>query len=492
MCIVSAPATVVRLICLCLQPLLIVLAGRLIMLPDDVLLHIFHFVRVAYLDRPRTIDPGWRLSWWHRLVHVSQRWRSVVFESPNFLDLRLICDPWTRVELTGIWPPLPIILRNMVNSPMPEDYDFDAAIVHHNRVREINLLYITNSQLQRLASAMQEQFPALIHLRLDGDYNHPVPALSDGFLGGTAPHLRHLELYSISFPALPKLLLSATDLVHLRIWKIPHSGYFSPEAIVTALAVLPSLESLTIRFESPLSCPNRGRRHSPSPTRIVLPALTRFVFKGVSEYLEDLVARIDAPMLDSIRITFFHQLTFDIPQLALFTRRTTRFQALNEAHLHFGDSGVQVDSLPPTRTFVGLRIACRELDWQLSSLAQVFTPFIPSIYMVEHLYIYGRRNLSPHWQDDIENMQWLEIFYPFTSVKNLYVSKKFARCIAPALKDAGGRLTDVLPTLERLFMEELEPLGPIHEAIGQFVAARNLLGRPVSVFQWNRPRLRRF
>ena len=51
--------------------------------------------------------------------------------------------------------------------PMPEDYDFDAAIVHPNRVCEIDLHHLTSSQLQRLVSAMQEPFPALIHLRLD-------------------------------------------------------------------------------------------------------------------------------------------------------------------------------------------------------------------------------------------------------------------------------------------------------------------------------------
>ena len=152
---------------------------------------------------------------------MCQRWRSVVFASPNFLDLRLVCGPRTRVELTGIWPPLPIIIRNMVDLPMPEDYDFDAAIVHPNRVCEIDLLHLTSSQLQRLASAMQEQFPALIHLMLDfaDYYSRPAPALPDGFLGGSAPRLQSLRLHSIPFPALPKLLLSATDLVHLTLWR---------------------------------------------------------------------------------------------------------------------------------------------------------------------------------------------------------------------------------------------------------------------------------
>jgi hypothetical protein len=156
----------------------------------------------------------------------------------------------------------------------------------------------------------------------------------------------------------------------------------------------------------------------------------------------------------------------------------------------FDSNGVQFESLSPTQTSnetSGLRISCRELDWQLSSLAQVTTSFFPSIYMVEHLYISGSLHLPSQWQDDIENVQWLEIFYPFFAVKNLYVSKEFARCIAFSLQElVGERAADVFPALETLFLEELRPSGPVKEAIGQFVAARQLLGHPVAVSDWNR------
>jgi hypothetical protein len=216
-----------------------------------------------------------------------------------------------------------------------------------------------------------------------------APALPDEFLGGSAPRLQYLRLNSISFPALPELLLSATDLVHLDLCKI---GYISPESIVTGLAGLTNLKTLSISFESPLSLPDQKRRRPPLPTRTVLPALTQFVFCGVSEYLEDLVARIDAPLLDSIRITFFLQIIFDTPQLAQFMRRATRFRTLNEARISFDNSGCQVVSLPQTRSREAkstLRISCRKLDWQLSSLEQFYTSFFPSIHMMEHLYIYG-------------------------------------------------------------------------------------------------------
>ena len=50
---------------------------------------------------------------------------------------------------------------------------------------------------------------------------------------------------------LPKLLLSATHLVRLYLYNIPHSGYISPEVMASCLSVLTRLESLVIRFKSP-------------------------------------------------------------------------------------------------------------------------------------------------------------------------------------------------------------------------------------------------
>ena len=426
----------------CLRLLLTVWVGRVTIniLPDDVLLHIFFIDGYQHHEDPQIYfivdgdaDRVGRLSWrWQRLVHVCFRWRSIVFASPNFLDLRLVCGPGTPTELTSIWPPLPIIITNTFDPypAMPEDYDFDTAIVHPNRVREIRLFGLTRLHLQGLASAtrMQELFPALIHFSLSCADHNDV-ALPDGFLGVSAPRLQSLVLSSIPFPALPKLLLSATDLVHLILYGIPHSGYFSPETIVTRLAVMPNLNYLTISFQSPLSRPHRENRRPPPSIRTVLPALTRIEFKGASEYLEDFVSRIDTPLLDSIDITFFHQLIFDIPQLAQFLGRSTRFQELKEAHVGFAYNVVHVETHPPrglSSKRTGLGISCKALDWQLSSLEQVITSFYPSIYTVDRLYIHKRRPQTQR-QLDLENLQWLEIFHPFTAVKGHQENSNFIR-----------------------------------------------------------------
>jgi F-box-like len=271
--------------CLQLLLLLTVWTGHVTIniLPDDVLLSIFHFLRATYLDGREDAYRLWHLCW-RRLVHVCPRWRSAVFTSPNSLDLRLVLSPSTRVELLGIWLPLPIIVTNMIEHPMPYDYDFDAAIVNYNRVCDIGL-HLTISHLRRLVPGMQKQFPALIYLKLGTPYERgPPPPLPDAFLGGSVPRLRCLMLNRIPFPALPKLLLSATDLVRLALWDMPDSGYISPKTIVTSLAVLANLKFLTIEFKSSLTL-DHDYQHPPLPTHTVLPVLTRFEFQGVPEYL---------------------------------------------------------------------------------------------------------------------------------------------------------------------------------------------------------------
>ena len=400
--------------------------------------------------------------------------------------------------LTSIWPPLPIIITDIYEKFISENYDFHAAIAYHNRVCEINLINLASLQLERLASAMmQVQFPALIHLSLEfDDFATRGPALPDEFLSGSVPCLQSLKLHSITFPGLPKLLLSITHLVSLTLLNIPDSGYFSPKSIVTNLAVLANLKFLTIEFEiefeSLLSRSDPESRRPPPPTRAILPALTHFKFQGISEYLDDLVAQIDAPLLDFISVTFFHGLIFDTPQLARFMRRMTRFQALNEAHVDFYVDpmfywGVQIGSLPLTQTSDDkskLRIICDESDGLLSSLAQVCLSFFPSIYTVEHLYLYGMPQML---QNHVANMPWLDILHPFAAVKSLYLSRMFAQFIALALLDLVEEgVTEVLPTLESLFLEDPHPSGFVEEVIGNFVAVRQLSGHPVAISHWKR------
>ena len=390
----------------CLQLPLTLWAGDLTIdiLPDDVLLLIFYFDGrnvVSRISLPS--NPSWP-----RLVHVCRRWRSVVFASPIVLDLRLVVTPGRRAELIDIWPPFPIIVRIARNLSKPKDYDsrIKAAIVHRNRVREIDI-FLGDPQSERLVSAMREPYRALIHLRAYASASQHGwdRVLPDEFLGGSAPSLRHLYLCSILFPELPKLLTSATGLVDLTL--LDCRWYIPPDTLFTCLAVLVNLKSFVIEFSTSILHPDPEHRFSQPlpPTRIVLPALTHFDFRWKSKYLDFLVARIDAPLLDFFCIAFDESgfsLDIDIPQLGPFMRRTTCFQALNEAHLDLRADGILVTSLPPPRTSdegPGLRFSCK-----LQFMKPVLSSFFLSIYIVEHLYIYRLQYRSIFsWEDTVKD-----------------------------------------------------------------------------------------
>ncbi len=257
--------------------------------------------------------------------------------------------------------------------------------------------------------------------------------------------------------------------------------------MVTALSTLTSLEQLFLGFRFPRSQVDRASRRPPPLTRVALLALTSLTFKGDSEYLEDIVSRLEAPLLSDTKITFFNQLVFDTPLLRHFIGRTATFRAAYQAHISCHPNSVLFNLYLRNRTEdegVELSISCEPLDWQISSLAQVCSTSFPPLPTLERLDIDIEKDRdSPlEWQDDMEDAQWLELLHPFVSVKDLGLSKDSVPLVAPALQELSGeRVTEVLPALQNLFLTGPQPSGPVMEAIGKFTAARQLSGCPVTV-----------
>jgi len=262
--------------------------------------------------------------------------------------------------------------------------------------------------------------------------------------------------------------------------------------MITSFSALTRLERLFLGFLSPYSFPRaiQGNRHPP-PTRAVLPSLLLFVYDGTNEYLEDLVARFDAPVLAYISITFFYRLTFDTPQLDLFISRSPgpMFQPFNEVRLEF--SYYQVEIKFPHALNLELGIRCDALNKQLSSLVQLCGPSCLQhlISKVECLYIFPGILLSNNWQNYDEDGQWLEVLCLFVAVKNLYISAQFAvRIMCAMCVLEGERLSEMLPALQNLLLEKLESCQHVNvwEATEDFVAAKRLSGHNIAVSQWYR------
>ncbi|KAH8982465.1 hypothetical protein EDB86DRAFT_335091 [Lactarius hatsudake] len=241
------------------------------------------------------------------------------------------------------------------------------------------------------------------------DFGATVPIISQGFLSEST-RLQKITLGSISFPTLPNLLLSCGDLINLQLMEIPKSGYISPEGMVAGLSNLSRLKTLEIGFSSPRSC--SGRRLPPPSTRSTISTLTEFTFRGSSEYLEDLVARMDTPSLHEFDISLFHQPIFDVPQLSQFICRTEGLGSPDNATLFSNEIAVslklwQATGSPIVGSF-SLNILYPDLDWQISSVAQICLQSLPLLSGIKRLSI-DSTDEQAGWQGDT-SPEWHRFF----------------------------------------------------------------------------------
>ncbi|KAI9462650.1 hypothetical protein F5148DRAFT_1377105 [Russula earlei] len=448
-------------------------------LPDDVLVDIFHFYVIMEHWIMRTNE-------WHTLVHVCQRWRHVVFASPRRLNLQLVYTGNRPMsEMLDVWPVLPVVIK--CGHPFSYSWKNVAVAlesVHRHRICQIHLWYIPTSERERFAAAMQKPFPELTCLRFLAE-DLAVTSLPVSFLGGSAPLLRQLWLDSCSFPGISKLLLSSKQLVVLHLWNIPNSYYISPQDLVAALSVLSRLETLRLGFDPPRYPASRPR---PPLTRSVLPALTFLEFHGVHEYLEDLVAQIETPLLTRLTITFLMDIDFVLPQLHRLISQVESFNSCDRAIVYTSDSDIRFDISTRNQLWeweLSLKITRTELDWQLASLAQVCSSLFPFLSTFVRLDIVDNQDPQPRWIHNMETTQWLELLAPFTAMKDLHLTQQVAPNVCQALEElAGERVTEVLPALQNIFFRDRKPFESVPKYIGGFVAARNLSGHPVAVHRW--------
>jgi hypothetical protein len=211
-----------------------------------------------------------------------------------------------------------------------------------------------------------------------------------------------------------------------------------------------SLDHLTIGFKSTASRPDPTNLRPPPLTRVVLSALTSFYFHGVSEYLEDLMAQIDAPLLRVVGITFFNQLALDIQQLPqLVSHAPALIPPQDIAQIQISTDFIKLAfSLTRQHSFLTFQISCRGVDWQISSVVQICNQLSFVLSPIEKLDIDAFESILPVNMDDT---QWLELFQSFTAVRTLRISDNMQSLVVSALRGLSGEsATQMLPALEKL------------------------------------------
>lgn len=451
------------------------------MLPDEVLLEIFDHHRLDALDY--SLFGPWE---WHRLAHVCQRWRSLIFASPRRLDLRLVytykrpvgkaLDCWSALPI-ALWYPRLVLWRPLASA---DEDNVISALEYSDRIREINLT-MTSSLLEKLVSLVQEPFPALEYLRMGSQEMLGSVVLPNDFLGGFTPRLRQIDLSGIAFPSLPRLLLSTRDLVSLQLDEISDTGYFSPEALATGLGATPQLKFLKVHFLSPIAHQDQETPCLPSYDRVVLLALADFQFRGDSEYMEDLVARLSAPLLENIEIAFFDRLVFDIPQLSRFIDFTERLgSSPHQTSIWLWERGFSIVydfPHPSPRGTLRLQNTCQEFARRMASLTHINKQLFPLVSGVRRLEIEAHLPSSAP-ADEIDPVQWLELFGLFVDVRRLELAGTLVPSMAAALEQSmEGFDRQVFSALRDIHLRDTV----MSRAIEAFIAGRKLSGQLVSV-----------
>jgi hypothetical protein len=295
---------------------------------------------------------------------------------------------------------------------------------------------------------------------------------------------------------------------------------------------MPHLQTLSIGFLSAVPRPPLGgERFLPpgrvSQARIELPALTQLIYRGVSAYLEYLLARVRAPLLQDIDITLFNQLTLRIPRTCTFISDPELFRptgariefAQTSAHILLFTASAALQSSEPQfqSPDISLSVPCGRLDFQVSAMAQICSCLSGGTSSGAHLLLpveeftlgFHQGELSEEWRGEevVDPFLWRALLTPFRQTRTLRVHVALAADLERALRPPQPHSMDgpafvgeeIVLEQESLF-PELRTIVLLHgddervvagasEALGAFVDERNRAGHPVNVEPQNLSKL---
>ena len=354
-------------------------------------------------------------------------------------------------------PPLPLIIDYSYISKDLDTEDEEGAILalkQRDRVHRVRLgMPVTG--LQKLINVMDEEYPNLEYLII-GPPNEDRSTIL--ILPETlqAPHLHHLLLVGFALPIGSRLLATAVGLVTLCLYMNDPSTYFHPNSLLRWLSFMPQLETLAIEFF--FSVPNREIERqitrTPTITTAALPNLRRFIYRGVSAYLEALVQQITISRLENLYVYYFNQLTFSIPRLMQFMNTTENLR-FDSAQFMFNNKQVNVLIYPRGRAEVNsvfINVDCWHLDWQVSSVAQIVNSLSHLSSAVEHLTVeHEAHTQSSEEHNEVDRTEWRKLLRPFRNVKTLWISNGLVKQVSRCLELEDGELPlELLPELQEL------------------------------------------
>jgi len=299
-------------------------------LDNDSLLNIFYLYRPAILV---DVDTGVRAGdsspprwgewtherWWHKLSHVCQRWRRLIFASAPYLGLCLVCTYGTSVaRMLECFPPFPIVLDYPYETRSWTVEDEDGillALQHRARLHRIRLCVPPDHE-EKLVMAIEMEFPMLEYLYI-GISNFvmvdPGLEISHTF---QAPRLRHLALTRCPFLVASPSLTTSAGLVTLSLMSFPDHCCYHPYDLFRRLSVLSQLVVLRIAvFDDRLTHELEEQQLDIPSTHLTLPNLRLFEFAGHNKCLKTLLPWMTTPLLEKLQIIVLPYLIIPAPTL---------------------------------------------------------------------------------------------------------------------------------------------------------------------------------
>jgi hypothetical protein len=380
-------------------------------------------------------------------------------------------------------PPFPLIIEYDVESGglcAKDEEGVMLALEHRDRVCRISL-EIPVPSLQKVITAINDEFPILEFLAIGPPTKHNTHLILPSTF--QAPQLRLLFLNHFASPIGSPLLTTAVGLSALSLLWIHPSAYPHPNQLLQTLSLLPHLGLLELGFRSPISKRDIERQllQSSIITHITLPNLYDFGFTGVGIYLEALLPHMTTPLLETLRLSFFNQLTFSVPRLLQFMTATENLR-FNRVKLLFYHEAVAALVYPSVGTEISslyLDVYCGHLDWQVTSLAQIFNVLSPLFSDVVDLSLdYREHTLSSESHNQVDRAQWRELLGSFRNVKTLRVHNGLVSDLSRSLQLDGEPPLELLPALTELVC----PVSTVGDkTFSAFVHERQVADRPVKL-----------
>ena len=389
-----------------------------------------------------------------------------------------------------VWPALPIIIDASFNDDVDED-DIVGALEDPDRIVGISLWGLTQSKVKKCLRVVQQPFPVLTSLHLSIAYGKGARVNTDVFLGGSVPRLKRVSLSGIRFSALSTFISSACGLVDLHLGHFPVTGigHISPEAMTTCLSSLTRLQSLSIHFRwrTEFTYPTSQRPPPSTLAPTVLPALTNLSLEGPHQYLEDLLTRINTPLLEHGNLQFYDVPNFDNPQISQFIHRTGMFNFPSGVSVYIREavSFQLLSSIDPKKKFYMSFSGSdpqTDLYTKVELMGQLCTRCPPLLSHIERLRLVGGDDDFGYTEPP--TAPWLKFLQPFTAVQTLHLS---GSVIMPDVSRTLGELaeeraTEVLPVLHTLVLSS--PREEVSEAVRlvePFIVARKHSEDPVAL-----------